>query len=158
MEYAITVEPLHEMPTAVMRATVAHDGIGAFLGRAFGQTLAVIRGQGMEPAGPPFARYVPAGDGFDVEAGFPCPTPIAETGEGTAADDVRAGTLPAGLGATTMHVGAYEAVVSGYQAIEAWFGEHDYAPVGPPWESYLDGPEVAQPRTVITWPCQPTGT
>jgi hypothetical protein len=26
---------------------------------------------------------------------------------------------------------------------------------GAPWESYLDGPEVAEPRTEVVVPCRP---
>ena len=26
---------------------------------------------------------------------------------------------------------------------------------GAPWESYIDGPEVAEPRTLVYLPCKP---
>jgi hypothetical protein len=28
-----------------------------------------------------------------------------------------------------------------------------HRPTGAPWETYLDGPEVPEPRTTVAWPC-----
>jgi effector-binding domain-containing protein len=46
-------------------------------------------------------------------------------------------------------------VPAAYAAAEEWLAEHDWVATGPPWEAYLDGPEVAQPRTVVHVPCRP---
>ena len=32
-----------------------------------------------------------------------------------------------------------------------------YQMLGDPWEVYLDGPEVAEPRTIVRVPCRPVG-
>lgn len=42
-------------------------------------------------------------------------------------------------------------------ALEEWIREHGDQPDGMPWEAYLDGPEVMNPRTVITWPIEGRG-
>jgi effector-binding domain-containing protein len=52
-----------------------------------------------------------------------------------------------------MHVGSYDGVAAAYTAVEQWLAAHDLSPIGDPWESYLDGPEVPQPRTVVSFPC-----
>jgi effector-binding domain-containing protein len=54
-----------------------------------------------------------------------------------------------------LYQGDYAGVGSAYEAVERWLAEHGYVSAGTPWESYLDGPEVAQPRTVVQVPCVP---
>ena len=79
MSYDIEVVHLPEQPAAAVRARVAHNGIAEFLGPAFGEVMAVMQGQGLQPAGPPFGRYRPTEDGgWDITAGFPVVgTPVA---------------------------------------------------------------------------------
>lgn len=151
MEYTVELTTTQPQPAAVVTAEVAHGEIGAFVGRAFGQVMQALQGQGLFPVGPPFARYDLRGDGFLIEAGFPTATPVAPT------DDVHAAELPGGSAATCVHVGAYDSVAGAYHAIETWMAEQGCTPSGAPWESYLDGPEVAEPRTIVTWPCTTAG-
>ena len=54
-----------------------------------------------------------------------------------------------------MNVGSYEGVAATYAAVSDWLSEHGYAASGDAWESYLDGPEVPEPRTLISVPCRP---
>lgn len=154
-DYRVDLEERTPQPTAVIRATVPVTGIPDFLGGAFEETIRVITGQGLMPAGPPFACYRRTEDGFEVEAGFPA------SGEVRAEGRVLAGTLPGGPTATTEHRGAYDAVGAAYDALGEWVAAHGWTPAGLPWESYLDGPEVPEPRTVVSFPCrrmQPAAT
>jgi effector-binding domain-containing protein len=136
---------------AVVRGHVAEGEIAAFLGRAFGDVVQVLAQQGQEPAGPPFGRYVPTGDGFDVEAGFPARAEITPTGR------VESSRLPGGTVAEALHVGSYGTVGETYAAVAAWLEANGCEPAGIPWESYLDGPEVAEPRTLVHVPCRRNG-
>lgn len=147
MEYNVELSTSEAQHAAVLTAQVEHTGIPALIGRAFGQTMSAMQAQGIHPVGPPFARYEMAGSDFIIDAGFPCSQPIVETAE---VHDIE---LPAGPVATTMHVGAYDTLVNAYNALESWMTANGYAPAGGPWEVYLDGPEVAEPRTIVTWPC-----
>ena len=147
-DYAIEVVRLTPQYAAVVHADVAHDGIGAFVGQAFGQVMSEIGRQGAQVVGMPFSRYEILEDGFRVEAGFPT------SGMIDAAGDVRPVELPGGEAVTTMHVGPYDQVAGAYYALEAWQKEHGRAPAGGPWEEYFDGPEVATPRTRVVWPIQ----
>ena len=61
-------------------------------------------------------------------------------------------SLPAGPIATAVHRGDYGGVGATYDAVTAWLDEHGWLPAGEPWESYLDGPVVDQPRTVVAVP------
>ena len=114
MGYEIHLIDLPRQPAAVVRAQVAPPDLGEFLGNAFEEVLAVAGHQGRAPAGPPFGRYVPNADGFEVTAGFPV------DGEVSASGRVTPDALPGGTVATTLHTGAYDAVAAAYEATTAW--------------------------------------
>lgn len=150
MAYAVTRVDLSEQHVAVVRAQVPHDGIGAFLGGAFGEVMAALAAQGVQPAGMPFCRYGHMGDGgWDVEAGFPVVRAAERSGR------VEPSTLPAGPAAHVLHRGPYEAVAGAYDAAMAWIRETGGDVSGAPWEQYLDGPEVPEPRTEVFVPFTP---
>ena len=134
-------------PAAVVRGHAAQADLPAFLGSAFDGVLRELADQHLQPAGPPFARYRVTDDGFDVEAGFPA------VGAVHAADEVVPIELPGGTTATALHQGSYESLGVTYDAVRAWLDEHGYEPAGEPWESYLDGPDVPEPRTLVSFPC-----
>ncbi|HSO04036.1 MAG TPA: GyrI-like domain-containing protein [Candidatus Limnocylindrales bacterium] len=148
MEYHI--ERLEAQPVAVVRAHVAVDGIPTFLAGAFGEVIGVLAAQGLEAAGPPFARYGMSDRGFDVEAGFPSSAPVEPTGR------VEAGELPGGPAIVILHRGSYDDVAADYRAGQEWLAANRWTATGAPWEVYLDGPEVAEPRTLVCMPCRPT--
>lgn len=148
--YEIQLVDLAWQPTAAVRGHAAVTDLPAFLGSAFGEVMRVLTEQDRAPVGPPFARYRPTGDGFDVEAGFPTSGPVVASGR------VVAGELPGGPVAEVMHRGSYEDVAAAYEAVADWLAQHGCVPLGEPWESYLDGPEVPVPRTLVRFPCRPT--
>ena len=147
MEYQIERVERLEQPTAVVLGQVPEVGIAEFLGGVFGEVIGALSAQGLAPAGAPFGIYSPPSkEGFRIEAGFPCSGPVAPTGR------VAPSTLPAGEVLRVTHRGPYQDVAAAYQAMEAFMVEHGLVPAGPPWESYLDDPEVEVPRTVVEWP------
>lgn len=144
----ITVQEHPAQPAAVVRTELPVEEIPAFLGGAFGEVIGALSAGGLSPAGPPFARYRPVDGGFAVEAGVPSSGVVAPSGR------VVATTLPGGPVATTLYRGDYGGVGAAYDAVTAWMGEHGWTPTGAPWEAYLDGPEVPEPRTVLSFPVQ----
>lgn len=150
LTFDVELVDLEPQPVAVVCGHVAVSEIPGFLGEAFGEVIQTLSAQGLAPAGPPFGRFVPAGDGFDVEAGFPV------TGDVTPSGRVEPGELPGGSAARVMHKGGYGEVAAAYQAVAEWVQGHGYVATAPPWESYLDGPDVAEPRTVVWLPCRRT--
>lgn len=148
MEYAVTLEQRVEQPAAVVRGHVTVEEIPAFIGGAFGEVVAALDAQQFVPSGPPFGRYRIVDDGFDVEAGFPTSSTVAATGR------VEPTVLPGGPVATTMHVGSYDEVSAAYAAVQEWVGSSGYVVAGDPWECYLDGPDVPEPRTLVCFPCK----
>jgi len=146
--YEVELVELSPQPAAVVRGHATIADIPGFLTGAFGEVIETLSGQGLAPAGPPFGRYVPDGDGFEVEAGFPA------TGVVTAAGRVHGTELPAGPAARVLHRGDYGGVAAAYEAVTEWVTAHGYVATAPPWESYLDDPGVAEPRTVVHLPCR----
>jgi effector-binding domain-containing protein len=149
--YFVTTENRPAQPAAVRTATLTIDCLPEWLGQTFGAVAGFLPAHNSYPVGPPFARYSRRADGlFDVAAGFPVQAPIEGDG------DVEAITLPGGPAATTMHVGPYDDMVPGYQAITDWITSQNAAPVGDPWEVYLSDPgaqpDPAQWQTQIVQP------
>jgi effector-binding domain-containing protein len=92
------------LPYLAIRSEVT-DGIPAVVDRAFPQLFAWLGERGIEPAGPPFIRYLEVdqdGEPLQIEVAAPVGD---EAPEGD--DTVRAGTLPAGRYATLVHIGPY---------------------------------------------------
>lgn len=147
MTYEITLEHRPEQHAAVVRQTVPPEGIAAFIGDAFGEVGVVLARQNLFPTGPPFGRYRFVDGGFDIEAGFTTTSPVRP--EGRVVDAV----LPGGQVAETVHVGAYDRVPAAYGAVLEWLAENGRSATGDPWEFYLDPPDVAEPRTVVCFPC-----
>ncbi len=149
MSYSITLAELPTQQTAVVRGHVAHDGVAEFLGHAFGEVLAAVAEQGLEVTGAPFGRYRPSDDGgWDITAGFPVSAPA------TAAGRVEPMALPSGSAARTIHRGSYDQLGIAYEAVMDWVRENNLTMTEDPWELYLDGEEVDEPRTEIFVPCQ----
>lgn len=149
--YEIESRHLEEQETAIECATLPVAEIGPWLGRVFAETAAYLARKGAGPAGMPFARYHPLGDGqFEIEAGFPATTPIG--GEG----DVEPSDLPGGLAAVTVHVGPYDAMAPAYEAVHAWVRERGGELAGDAWEVYFTDPEESpDPATWRTEVVQP---
>ena len=139
---------LAQRPTAVVRGLVAEEQIAGFLGGVFGEVMGVLAAEGLQPAGMPFGCYVPTPDGFEIEAGFPTAVPVAPAGR------VVPAAIPGGTAVRVLHKGSYGEVAAAYHAAEAWLADNGYESTGPPWEEYLDGPEVPEPRTLVHFPCR----
>jgi effector-binding domain-containing protein len=90
------------------------------------------------------------GGRFEVEAGFPATRPIEGNG------DVQPSELPGGQVAVTMHVGPYEQMEPGYQALASWVGERGGELAGDAWEVYFSDPSTEpDPATWRTEIVQP---
>jgi effector-binding domain-containing protein len=142
--YVIDAQTWPEQRTLVVTATLSVPEIGPWLGKAYGEIAGVLAGQGSEPAGPPFARYHPLGDGrHEVEAGF-CVANAVEP-----ASAVRSSVLPGGPVAVTTHIGSYDVMEPAYAALASWVSDRGGEPTGDPWEIYHSDPE--QQPDPSTW-------
>jgi effector-binding domain-containing protein len=147
MEHQVQVEHVAAVPVLVLARDIEMTQIGPFLGEAFGSVAAALGAAGVAPLGGPIARYDMHGTTMTVEAGFPVPPGTGDLGNAVAT------ALPAGEVAVTMHQGPFDQIPQAYRAVSTWMAENGYVPVERPWEQYLDGPDVAMPRTIVRWPC-----
>jgi effector-binding domain-containing protein len=149
-EYLIESATLAEQPALVVRDTIGEREFAAFLAGAFGRVSEVAQSDGMYLSGPPFARLHPEPDGtFGVEAGFPVSGMLLGQG------DVKASHLPGGPALRTLHRGGYAEARSAHAVLYAYASRHGLSPAGDAWEVYLDGAEVAEPRTLVVLPIRP---
>lgn len=150
MPYDIRSEVLPEQFTAVITGTVPFAEIGVWLPVAYDDVFAVLARQGIEPVGPPFARYDMRSDGFVMEAGAPIARPVSPEGR------VIPGTLPSGPVAITTHVGPYDRLGDAVDALTAWVVAQGSTPAGAYWEIYYSDPilepDPASWRTDVVLP------
>ncbi len=150
MGYDVELTDLQEQGAATVHGHVPPAEIADFLGGAFDEVAKVALAQGVQVTGPPFARYgAVATETWEVEAGFPVGGQVTPEGR------VEPSTLLGGSTARALHRGDYSDLGAAYAAVESWMFQHGYATRGAPWESYLDDPQVEQPRTEVCFPCHP---
>jgi len=151
--YEVISRHIEEQPTLVVCGKMGVADIPEWIGKAYDAVAQLIGKSGLDFAGPPFARYRPLDEEFgefDIEAGFPIDRPAE--GEG----GVVASTLPGGQVAMVTHIGPYDQMRPGYEAIMRWLEEHDGHPEGAAWEVYYSDPvEQPDPNTWRTDIVQP---
>ena len=99
------IEDRTEQQYLAIRSEVT-NGIPAVVDRTFPQLFAWLGQHGVEPAGPPFIRYLEvdeAGEPLEIEVA----APVADAAEPPEDAPVRANTLPGGRYATLIHTGPY---------------------------------------------------
>jgi effector-binding domain-containing protein len=132
----VQIVDLPEQPTAVRRAVLPAEGLRDFFDETYPMIWIALQTQGVQPAGPPFARYFGMpGPTVDLEIGFPVPDGFADDG------DIRAGSLPACRALVAVHVGPYEGLADTWQQMQQRGGDLGARPAGDSfWEEYLSDP------------------
>ena len=130
----------------MIRARVSRAEIPGFLNAAFPEIFVLLQSQGVAIVAAPFARYGMTEEAFEVSAGFPVESAPEPGGR------VESGQLPGGEVATTVHVGSYDGLAGAFHAVGEWIRANGREIAGDPWEEYLDGPEVPEPRTRVCFP------
>jgi effector-binding domain-containing protein len=129
-------------PTAVIRARVAQRDLARAVPAYCGEVWAFARAANLDHPGRHVAVYL---DGaITLECGVEVAAPFIGT------DRVVCSRTPAGLAATTTHIGGYDQLGEAHAAIHEWCAQHGVRLAGPSWEVYdhwVDPP--AQPRTEI---------
>jgi effector-binding domain-containing protein len=117
------------LPYLAIRSEVT-NGIPAVVDRTFPQLFAWLGRHGVEPAGPPFIRFLEVdhqGEPLEIEVAAPVAGGAAE-GDG----EVRADTLPAGRYVTALHIGPYHHddvpdLVDAQAALKSWTEQNKVA-------------------------------
>ena len=131
---------------AVVRDVVEMGSIADFFDQSFGQILATLVAEGIEPTGPAFALYHgPPTDTADLEVGFPVDRVIG------AVEPVEPGSTPAGRVARLVHIGPYDQLGSSWERLGAWIGAQGETAAADLWEIYVTEPTPdADPATLLT--------
>ena len=143
-----------EQPYLAIRGSASdEDGFRTAVDRAFPLLFAHLADRGLAPAGPAVFRYLVVDDATVPVAGPPpaefdvaVPTATAVAGDG----EVRAGVLPAGRWAVTLHRGGYATLPDAHAATHMWVAEeglriaHHLTPAGTAYagafEQFVRGP------------------
>jgi effector-binding domain-containing protein len=161
----VQVVHLEAQPAIAVRVVVPMSelDVGALFGAAMGRLFSYAGERGLAPAGAPYARYAEFGpERADVEIGVPLVKPPEDLPPLELNDELGATELPGGEAASYRHVGPYPELGAAYQAVEVWLRESGSSPAGPPWESYVVGPDdvdqnPARLETLVLWPLAPAG-
>lgn len=154
-DYAIEVITAPPRTLAVTRFHAGFgelDAMGEKMGAAFGSVAAHLGDAGVAFEGPAVACYTPAGDGFDVAAGFPV------AGSFDPGDGVDRLVLDGGEVAHTTHIGPYDQLPAAYAALRAGAEQlgRSLDDAATMWEEYWTGPEAPpeETRTEVFWPLE----
>ena len=139
------IRELTPQPAVVEVAVTEAAGLPAVVDSGFPRLFGRLAELGVEPAGPPYIRYLRTGEELELELGIPV-GPDAEQSSG----------LPGGRAAVLRHVGRFSGLRAACAALEAWVAEQGLEPAGPFWESYVtnprDEPDSSKWITEITQP------
>jgi effector-binding domain-containing protein len=139
------VRSINERPTLAIRTFTPVGKLSEVMGASYGVIMQVMQFSGAQPAGPPFAMYHNMDmSNLDVEIGFP----VAEATQGSGR--VKAGKLPGGRAAVTLHVGPYEKIGEAYNRLTAYVTKQGLNPESFCYEFYLNDPAETPPEQLKT--------
>jgi effector-binding domain-containing protein len=125
--YPVQVRQLESIPLAVIRRQAKPSDLSRLVPECCGLVWEVMRAQKVK-AGRHVALYW---DGsIRVEVGVELQAPFSEQGE-----VVRSAT-PAGLVASTTHLGPYAGLGAAHDAVQQWCRANNHRLAGPSWEIY----------------------
>jgi effector-binding domain-containing protein len=128
MEYQVQTIKVEPQTTAVVRRRASADELATVVPQGCGEVWTFIRSSGLPHPGRNLAVYL---DGeINLEVGVEVSQPFAGN------DQVVCSSTPAGLVATTAHLGPYHRLGEAHAAICKWCEENGHALAGPNWEVY----------------------
>lgn len=131
------IKTLSAQPTVAMRFRSTLEDLPNHFSEAYGKVMDYLSDIGAEAGSFAYAKYNNMDmQNLDVEAGFPVYEPLANRGE------IFASTIPAGTYAVCHYKGPYKETSRGYDELMRFMNEHGYAPGGPFYEWYLNGPDL----------------
>lgn len=149
---------LTPVPTAAVRLQAPTSELAGLFDEHLPNLAHRLADMGLEPAGPPYARYHDYGaERVDVEIGIPvsAPPPNVPLLSEAAAGEMGSSELPGGEVAISVHRGSYDGLAQTYQGLHDWIHDQGREEGSAPWESYVDDPSevsAAELRTEVCWP------
>jgi effector-binding domain-containing protein len=144
MEYAVHVQRVEPQLTGVIRCRAKQSELAQVIPPACGEVWEFMRSSGLPRPGRHLALYLDCE--MNIEVGVEVFQSFAGNGR------VVCSSTPAGLVATTAHLGPYNRLGEAHAAVHKWCAEQGHALAGPSWEVYghwEDDP--AKLRTDVFW-------
>ena len=136
---------VEEVNTLVVKISTPVKKLPEVMGPAFAEIAGVAGSLGVELTGSPFAIYHNMDmANLDVEMGFPVSRKVAGKGR------VKAGTLPGGKAAVTLHLGPYERIHEAYDRLKGFVQQRGLELEESCYEVYLDDPNETPPDELKT--------
>jgi effector-binding domain-containing protein len=126
--YEVTIQRVEPQITAVVRFRAVRDRLSTDVPKACGEVWAYIQAEKLPGAGRHVALYLD--DCTNVEVGAEISQPFPGNGR------VVCSSLPAGLVATTAHIGPYAGLSAAHGAVSHWCSANGRKFAGPSWEIY----------------------
>jgi len=120
------IRELSPQPAVVEVTVTDAAGIPAAVDSGFPRLFGRLADLGVEPAGPPYIRYLRTGAEMELELGIP-----------VGPDAGQSSGLPGGRVAVLRHVGHFSGLRAACERLQEWAGDRA---AGPFWESYLTNP------------------
>lgn len=136
---------------AVIPLLLTRDQMQREIGMAIHEIFAVLREEGLVPAGPVFTSHrARPTTHFDFDVGVALDVPLHHS-----SGRVKAGTQPGGRVLRTIFTGAYDRLGEGWSEFRDWAAANHYQMTERFWECYLRGAETGQPssewQTELNW-------
>ena len=128
MEYQVEIKQVESQTTAVVRRRAGLEQLTWVVPQACGEVWEFIRSSNLPHPGRNLALYLD--DEIHLEVGVEVFQPF----DGN--EWVICSKTPAGLVATTVHIGPYDRLPEPHQAIRRWCAENGHTLAGPNWETY----------------------
>jgi effector-binding domain-containing protein len=152
------IRDLTPRPAAAVRLKAPTSELAGLFDEHLPNIAHRLADMGIEPVGPPYARYHEYGaERVDVEIGIPLSAPapnlapLVDAREG----EMASSELPGGTVAVTVHRGPYDGLAATYDQLHDWIHGQGREEGSAPWESYVDDPsevDTADLRTEVCWP------
>jgi effector-binding domain-containing protein len=136
-------------PMVYVTRTASKDpaDISEKMGEAFQILGDFLARNGVQPLGPPLTIYTEVSDnGMTMNIGVPVPPPALANATG----ELRGGVTPPGRAFKLVHRGPYDGLRATYDAMRAYFRDHDLAAPGLAWEVYVNDPSITPEEDLIT--------
>jgi effector-binding domain-containing protein len=151
MDYHVEAKRVESQTTAVVCFSAKAAELSTKIPQACGEVWTFIRSAGLPQPGRHVALYL---DGvINIECGAEVGQPFQGNGR------VVCSHTPAGLAATTVHIGPYNRLGEAHKAIVKWCSDNGHTLAGPQWEVYghwVDDP--AKLRTDVFYLLPDAGT
>ncbi len=149
---SIKLEKMDEFYGLAIYDSAYYDKIADKMGASFGEVMAYLNKQKIQPTGAPFTVY----QSWDIEKPFlmNLGLPVSELKKGKGR--IQPITFKAGDVAVGCHYGSYDKTGDTHMAIMEYMEEHGLEANGAPWESYVTDPgsesDTSKWLTKIYWP------